>query len=442
MSFELANFKIGDFVEVTDYVANGSFASLKENVNYLDSSSPEKYAILVRTADFTRGWNGDYVWVDQAAYSFLRKSKLEPGDLVLCNVGSVGIVFRVPQLNFPMSLGPNSVVCKTKDSEIIRQEYLYYYFLSPKGQSLLEELSGGSTVQPKFNKTVLRNSIISVPNLPHQDFISELLGAIDSKIQNNNVMAKTLEEMAQGVFRSWFLDFEPVKAKIAGKKIEGLDVETAALFPASMVDSDLGEIPSGWEVVPSTDMFEILGGGTPKTTNEHYWNGEIPWFSVVDVPNEGGCFFIKTAKTITEAGLKGSAAKLVRPGITIISARGTVGKTAIVAKPSTFNQSCYGVEGKYGDFLTYLLLRNQISRLQSISHGGMFDTITRDTFSSVFVAKPSEKLMSSFESKVEPLFFKIRALQIETQKLTEFRDALLPRLISGALAIPDEMLNA
>jgi restriction endonuclease S subunit len=273
-----------------------------------------------------------------------------------------------------------------------------------------------------------------------QEAIGTILRALDKKIAMNNALSRTLEDIAQTIFKSWFVDFDPIKAKMVGEQPEGMEPSTAALFPDSMEESEVGLVPKGWKVLPSTNFFEVLSGGTPKTSNEDYWNGEIPWFSVADAPDSGGCFFIKTSKTITQEGLDNSAAKLVRPGVTVISARGTVGKTAIVAIPSTFNQSCYGIEGKFGDFFTYLLLRNQVVRLQSISHGGMFDTITRETFSAIKVANPETKLISIFEALVSPIFFEIRNLQFQSNRLANIRDSLLPRLISGELQIPDEML--
>lgn len=263
MTFDISKKKVSDYIDVTDFVANGSFASLKANVQYLDSSSPEKFAVLVRTLDFNRNWNEDFVWVNESAFNFLKKSSLKEGDLVLCNVGSVGIVFEVPDLGSPMTLGPNSVLCRTKNPDEIRQRYLYYYFLSPNGQALLEELSGGSTVQPKFNKTVLRNSEIEVPDLPHQDFTVRLLGGIDSKIASNNVLSKTLEDIAQTIFKSWFIDFDPVKAKMAGKKPTGMDAATAALFPDSMEESQLGLVPKGWGVAPIGNILDVEGARLP-----------------------------------------------------------------------------------------------------------------------------------------------------------------------------------
>jgi type I restriction enzyme S subunit len=253
-------------------------------------------------------------------------------------------------------------------------------------------------------------------------------------------MAETLEKIAQSVFRSWFIDFDPVKAKMAGETPVGMDDATAALFPDATEESELGPIPANWSIAPLTDFFDVLSGGTPRTTEKSYWDGPIPWFSVVDAPESGGCFFIKTEKTITELGISRSAAKVVRPGVTIISARGTVGKTAIVATPSTFNQSCYGLMGKCGDFFTFLLVKYMVAKLQNIAHGGMFDTITRDTFSALSFPKPTETVTQVFEKAVEPMFREIMNLQYQSEQISMIRDSLLPRLISGELQIHEETL--
>jgi type I restriction enzyme S subunit len=263
---------------------------------------------------------------------------------------------------------------------------------------------------------------------------------LEAKIKANIEISLTLEDIAQAIFKSWFIDFDPVNAKMAGEKPVGMDDATAALFPDSMENSELSPVPHGWSVAPLTSFFELLSGGTPKTTESSFWGGSIPWFSVVDAPVDGGCFFLKTEKTITELGVSKSAARIVRPGVTVISARGTVGKTAIVAVPSAFNQSCYGIEGKYGDFYTYLLVKNQVAQLRGISHGGMFDTITRDTFSVLKFPKASDSVIGAFEDLAEPMFMAIRSLQFENEQLVLIRDALLPRLISGELQIPEELL--
>lgn len=349
--------------------------------------------------------------------------------VIIGRKGSVGIVHLSKGQSWPIDTAFYALGSKNADLNFL------YYLLKT-----LPITSNSDSAVPGLNRDFAHSLEILVPEIRGQIVIGKILANIDAKISANENLARTLEDIAQTIFKSWFIDFDPVKVKMAGMMPTGMDTATAALFPDSLEESELGLVPNGWKVLPSTDFFEVLSGGTPKTSNEDYWNGGIPWFSVGDAPDSEGCFFIKTNKTITKEGLENSAAKLVRPGVTVISARGTVGKTAIVAIPSTFNQSCYGIEGKFGDFFTYLLLRNQVVRLQNISHGGMFDTITRETFSAIKVAKPKPELIGIFESLVSPFFLEIRNLQFQSNDLASIRDSLLPRLISGELQITDEML--
>ena len=353
------------------------------------------------------------------------------GDVLISVRAPVGEV-NIAREDCSIGRGVMSVRAKKKSEQM----FIFYFLknLQGKWDSL------GSTGSVFDNLSTVALNRVEIPSGLKREAIGEILFSIDRKIAMNHAIAKSLEDIAMTIFKSWFIDFNPVKAKLSGEKIAGMDDETAALFSESMEESDLGLIPKGWEISKSTDLFDVLSGGTPKTTNENYWNGDIPWYSVVDAPDSEGCFFIKTSKTITKEGLDNSAAKMVRPGVTVISARGTVGKTAIVAVPSTFNQSCYGIEGKYGDFFTYLLIRNQIARLQNISHGGMFDTITRETFSAIKVVKPDTEIIERFEAIVFPIFLTIRSLQFQSDNLAIMRDSLLPRLISGDLQIPEEML--
>jgi len=219
----------------------------------------------------------------------------------------------------------------------------------------------------------------------------------------------------------------------------GLPDDIAALFPDSFEDSELGEIPPGWRVLPLSEVVNIIGGGTPKTKVKEYWGGDIPWFSVVDAPTETDVFVIDTEKHITELGVEKSSTKVLRKGTTIISARGTVGKCALVGRPMAMNQSCYGIQGKNGksDYFVYLTIRRQVSDLQRSGHGSVFNTITRDTFKTIRIACPPSNITTSYEEIVHPLMELVLANLHENATLTSLRDTLLPKLISGELRVPD-----
>ena len=289
--------------------------------------------------------------------------------------------------------------------------------------------------------------------------------------------------MAQAIFKSWFVDFEPVKAKIAALEAGGSEEDallaamqaisgtslfdadasaagaqaaltrlqteqpeqyaelsaTAELFPSAMQDSELGEIPEGWEVAPLSAMVDLIGGGTPKKSEPSFWNGDICWFSVKDVPSDGNVFVVDTEDKITDEGLNRSSTKLLPVGTTIITARGTVGKLALTGVPTAMNQSCYGVIASdgTGPYLNYLRLLEGVDTLKRNTHGAVFDTITRSTFETVVQPRPCLAIRQRFEQTVTPMFEAIRNNLIQSNTLSEARDSLLPKLLSGELSISD-----
>jgi len=290
---------------------------------------------------------------------------------------------------------------------------------------------------PGVNRNDLHRISVLLPPLAEQKAIAAVLGALDDKIELNRRMNATLEAMARALFQSWFVDFDPVRAKLDGRPPVGFDPATAALFPAHFQDSPLGHIPQGWEVCPLADKIELLSGGTPKTGEPDYWDGDIPWFSVRDAPTETDVWVIHTEKSVTELGISNSATQILPEKTTIITARGTVGKLALTGTPMAMNQSCYGVRGitGYGDYFTYYSLRAATAQLQQHTHGTVFDTITRQTFETLNCIFPPPKLTAAFDLAVEPLLEQIRANLHQSRTLATLRDVLLPKLLSGLLSI-------
>lgn len=285
---------------------------------------------------------------------------------------------------------------------------------------------------------------LSLPPLPEQRAIAHILGTLDDKIELNRRQNETLEAMARALFKAWFVDFEPVRAKMEGRwqrgqSLPGLPAHLYELFPDRLVESELGEIPEGWEVKSFADTVEIIGGGTPKTSVAEYWGGDIPWFSVVDAPPAPDVWVLDTEKKITHAGVENSSTRILPAGTAIISARGTVGRLALVGVPMAMNQSCYGLRGKLGHrgFFNYFTTRQLVSTLQHRTHGSVFDTITRDTLAGVQVVAPPLAVVETFERLVAPALDRIREALFESRSLATTRNTLLPKLISGELCIPD-----
>src|SRR5690606_24770360 len=262
--------------------------------------------------------------------------------------------------------------------------FYFYYLQSHQGRStiasIVEQGAGASGIR---GSDLSRLNVLWRP-LPEQRAIAHILGTLDDKIELNREQNETLEAMARALVKAWFVDFEPVRAKMEGRwqrgqSLPGLPAHLYDLFPDRLVESELGEIPEGWRVGRFSDVVDIIGGGTPRTSVAEYWGGEIPWFSVVDTPTGSDVFVVQTEKTITQAGLSESSARLIPKGTTIISARGTVGNLAIAGCDMTFNQSCYALKGKdgYGNYFVFLAAQHMVQQLKAMAHGSVFSTITR-----------------------------------------------------------------
>ena len=247
-------------------------------------------------------------------------------------------------------------------------------------------------------------------------------------------MNRTLEEMARAIFQDWFVDFGPTRAKMGGQE-PYLPPELWDLFPDELVDSELGEIPEGWETGALSDTVEILSGGTPRTSVPEYWGGNVQWYTPKDAPNPSDVFAITTERSITLAGVANSSTQVLPFGTTVISARGTVGRLACLGIPMAINQTCYGIRGAdgYPDYFTYWNVRNTVEDLQAKTHGTVFETITKDTFKIAESILAPAQLAQAYEECVYPLMTRILGNAFESFRLTGLRDTLLPRLISGEL---------
>ena len=313
--------------------------------------------------------------------------------------------------------------------------YLYYFFCSPAGLHRLDTIRRQVAVSGITGRD-LSALEIPAPPLPDQRAIAHILGTLDDKIELNRRMNATLEAMARALFKSWFVDYDPVRAKMEGRDT-ALSQDVTDLFPDRLVASELGETPAGWSVGVLDDAVELLNGGTPRTSVARFWNGDIPWYTAKDAPDPQDVFVVKTERTITQAGVDNSATLVLPPRTTVISARGTVGRLACLGRPMAMNQTCYGIRGAngYRDFFIYWLVRTVVEELRNRTHGTIFDTITRQTFTLVDLALPPARVAEAFETAIAPLMKRILSNLHENTAIVALRDTLLPRLVSGTLRL-------
>lgn len=377
---------------LTDYVANGSFASLASNVHYKDT---EDYAVLIRLVDFNNDFKGPFVYIDEHAYNFLSKSSLSGGEIIISNVGAnVGTIFKCPNLPYKMSLAPNAITIKLKGDN----DFYYYWFKSKIGQANIQALVTGSA-QPKFNKTNFRSMYIPVPPLATQRRITSILSSLDRKIELNNKINADLEEMAQAIFKNWFVDFEPFK-------------------DGKFVDSELGMIPEGWKVGTLGELCNFKRGKNLLTKNAI--DEGVP---VVAGGLEPSCYH-----NIANTGA---------PVITVSGSGANAGFMRMYHVP-VWASDCSFIDISCKNFyFVYCFLKVNSKLLKHAQTGAVQPHVKPSDIHDFELVIPDKESIYDFQDKVKPFFDKIAVIQKENSRLSLLRDTLLPRLMSGEIEVPE-----
>lgn len=293
--------------------------------------------------------------------------------------------------------------------------HFVYYLLKDKVRSLKSQTQG--SVFDTITKATFDRIECADYSEEDQRRIASILSSLDRKIELNNKINADLEEMAQAIFKNWFVDFEPFK-------------------DGKFVDSELGMIPEGWKVGRLTDVIKLMPGGTPKTSEPLYWdNGTIPFFSPKDV---NGVYCFATEKHITETGLNKCSSNLYPKDTIFITCRGTVGKVCLAACDMAMNQSNYAIKAidGYSQYYIFFLVKSVVERLIKKSNGAVFSAITSKDFDEEILI-PSQKAVEDFTNVIDGFFRRIFTIGTENSRLSLLRDTLLPRLMSGELEVPE-----
>ena len=434
--------------QVTDFLSGGTPS--KEVAKYWSGLTPWVSAKDMK--QFRLEDTEDHVTEDGLANG----TKLVPAGTVLLLARGMTLLNDLPicVVNRPMTFNQDVKALRPKPG--VRNEFLPYLLLGNKDRLLnLVDLAGHGT--GRLNSDELKALDVVLPPELEQRAIAHILGTLDDKIELNGRMNETLEAMARALFKSWFVDFlpvranmearnrkartqtgDPIRAKAAGRDL-GLLKPLADLFPDFFEDSELGEIPKGWEVGPILETARLLSGGTPKTDRDEYWSGDIPWASAKDVSQCGNSFLVETERKITARGLDESATQLIPALCSVVVARGaTTGRMVVLGDAMAINQTCYALATAISTpFALYCHLREEIANLVHAAHGSVFDTITTSTFATSKVTIPPDRVFREFERRVDPMFRRVMAGTKASRTLAALRDTLLPKLISGELRVKD-----
>lgn len=407
---------------------------------YLDAGE----AALIRSQNVLNNdfsWNGlAYITTEHADQ--LRNVEVRAGDVLLNITGdSVARVCSAPEDVLPARVNQHVAIIRPEPS-MLNALYLRYVLVSPTYQDLLLTLAATGATRNALTKGMIETLEVPFPPIAIQNSIAASLAAIDDKIANNRALAADLEAMARAIFKSWFVDFDPVKAKMEGRTPSGMDADTAALFPDALVESELGLIPEGWEVVPlqskaRLDTTSVKPFEHPATVWSHY---SIPAFDDGGYPANDLGAEIKSGK------------HLINPAAVLVSKlnpsqwRCWRPDPSVVGEHSVCSPEFMQIVGKG-------VARNWIWGLcHSQPFKDLVNSTTDGTTGSRQRAKPklvmqqpvvfpASGVVEAYEEVVKPMLARSDVLIHEIQELVELRDTLLPRLISGKLRLPEAEAN-
>lgn len=396
-------------------IVGGPFGSDLVSRDYAPDGVPVvRGANLPKDAKFSCD---DFVYVSERKADSLHLNCAKPGDIVFTQRGTLGQVGILPK-NTPYSrfLISQSQMKMTVDPSKADPLYLYYYFRLPNTVTYIENHALQSGV-PHINLGILRKFDVVYPPLPIQRKISAVLSAYDDLIENNKRRIALLEKMAEEIYREWFVRLR---------------------FPGHGSVKVVRGVPEGWEPVKLEKAFEYTGGGTPSKEIDRYWkNGEVNWFTPSDITGAAGIFLDSSGDKCTEEGLGKSSARLFPAYSVMMTSRATIGAIGINTTPACTNQgfiTCIPNE-RYPQTFLYHWLKLTKPTFELLSGGATFAELTKGTFKKMEILTPPKPLVGNFEAKVRPMFQLIDALLKQNSNLTQTRDRLLPRLISGKLSV-------
>ncbi|WP_020484708.1 restriction endonuclease subunit S [Methylomonas sp. MK1] len=391
---------------------------------------------------------------------------IQADDVLLSHNATVGRVAVVPMLNERVLIGTSLTLYRLDITRLL-PKYLAAYFSGREFQNQLASVMS-QTTRNQVPITSQRKLSIVIPPLNEQEKVADILESFDKKIELNRQTNQTLEQIAQAIFKSWFVDFEPVKAKMAAKQagataeqieqaaictISGKTPEqlaqldpqtlkqlktTAALFPDALVDSELGEMPEGWEAKPLGNYLEIKRGGSPRPINEYMVEKGLPWTKIADATAEPSPFLFRTKEFIKEEGLKKTV--LLKKGTLILTNSATPGLPKFLELDACIHDGWLHFPNKklFTDNYLYQLFLDIRKALIAQGNGSVFTNLKTDILRNQVVVVPPQDLIIKFEDTIQLIFMQLKENCKEINVLTELRDSLLPKLLSGEITLANQ----
>ena len=344
---------------------------------------------------------------------------VKPGDIVLAtrqqsdNLPILAMPAIIPQSYQGKRVIFGTNLYKVENKSEISNRFLFWLFKHQHYVNYIAGIKSGTAVQMVTKKNVEDYKFLCPPaNVRYS--ISSILWTYDNLIENNTRRIRLLEQMAENLYKEWFVRFR---------------------FPGHEKAEFENGLPKGWKEEIASNVIDVMSGGTPKTEREDYYGGVIPFYTPKDA--EDSIFVYSTITNITEEGLAHCNSQYYPINTLMITARGTVGKLSLLAVPMAMNQSCFALKFKdsKNPYYLYYSIKNEVAKLKKMANGGVFDTIIVKTFDHIKIIVPSDKILCAFDEQVTPILVQIQNLQRQSTLLSRQRDLLLPRLMSGKLEV-------
>ena len=409
-----------------------------------DDFSPNGHCLFLNTGNVTtEGFNfSNCAFVTVEKDAALRKGKLIRDDVVLTTRGTLGNVgFFRDSVQFEHIRINSGMVILRADQRQLSSYFLYLFVRSALFMEQVKSLQSGSA-QPQLPIRDMKRIEIPIPPMPDQVAICAVLGALDDRITLLRETNATLEAIAQALFKSWFVDFDPVRAKQEGRAPEGMIDATARLFPDSFEESELGLVPRGWMPRTMADVSTVGIGKTPPRKEQHWFSeapSDVRWVSIRDM-GAIGVYAARTSEFLTQKAVEKFNVRQVPDNTVLMSFKMTIGRVAITDGEMTTNEAIAHFRLTPDAPLTteyiYLHLKQfDFSTLSSTS--SIADAVNSKTVREIPILVPTPDVVAAFQSQVGGLFAKLKNTEQQAQTLATLRDTLLPRLISGQLRLPE-----